>query len=147
MSKKSKTPRTKSGVLENRGQRSEEVGSAAGDNRPDKKNPRPRSKAPPAEETNRDHPTSFGVHGTVPGAGVVGGGADVYPDETRSGKRSGPGSGPCDAPMIGPDADKDLLNPPGGPAFPEPGGVSDELPGIADPNFPADKDRPENKDM
>jgi hypothetical protein len=147
MSKKSKTPRTKSAVLENRGQRSEQGGSAAGENRPDKNNPQPRLRPPPAEETNRDHPVSPGVHGTVPGAGVVGGAADVYPDETKGGKRKGPGSGPCDAPMIAPDSTRGLINPPADTAFPEPGGISNELPGIADPNFPADKDRPENKDM
>jgi len=102
--------------------------------------------APPPAETNHDRPSTAGTRGTVPGEGIVQSGADANPDELSAAGRSGPGAGPCDAPQTAPGAKRpQALNPPDDSDIPR--AVSDELPGIADPNFPADKNRPKDRDM
>lgn len=104
--------------------------------------------APPPDETNYTHPTKPGTRGTVPGEGIVHSGADANPDElSPSGHlNAAPGGGPSDAPLSAPGAMRpEALNPPDDSEMPRP--LSEELPGIADPNFPEDKDRPEDRDM
>lgn len=104
--------------------------------------------SPPPGDTNHDHPSEAGTRGTVPGEGIVHSGADANPDElSPSGHLdAAPGGGPCDAPLSAPGAKRpEALNPPDDSDIPR--AVSDELPGIADPNFPADKDRPKDRDM
>jgi hypothetical protein len=104
--------------------------------------------APPAGETNHDHPSQSGTRGTVPGEGIVHSGADANPDElSPAGRVAGaPGAGPCDAPQTAPGAKRpEALNPPDDSDIPRP--LSEELPGIADPNFPTDRNRPKDRDM
>jgi hypothetical protein len=104
--------------------------------------------SPPPVATNYAHPGKAGTRGTVPGEGIVHSGADANPDELSAAGplNAAPGAGPCDAPQSAPGATRpEALNPPDDSDVPRP--LSEELPGIADPNFPEDKNRPKDRDM
>jgi hypothetical protein len=137
------TPPTKSADMERSGDRGDEIGSAAGENRPDPNNPKPRFGPPPASDTNFNHPTAPGVRTAVPGAGVVGADADAFPKESEQDGKSGVhgGSGAPGASHVGEkyirNTAPETLNAPlpgdGEPERP----LSKDVPGINDPNFSA----------
>src|SRR3954462_11051266 len=83
------TPPTKSADMERRGDRGDEIGSAAGENRPDPNNTKPRFGPPPASDTNFNHPTAPGVRTAVPGAGGGGGEPHACPKESQEEAKSG----------------------------------------------------------
>jgi hypothetical protein len=64
---------------------------------------------PDPAQTNRDHPTTPGAHGTVPGAGVVDGDADAGPVENRPDRganQSFPGHDAPNARLSAPGAER-----------------------------------------
>jgi hypothetical protein len=138
-----RTPPTKRADLKRSGQRGDEIGSAAGENRPDPNNPKPRAGPPPATETNYEHPSAPGARAVVPGAGVVGKEEDAFPKESEPDPKAGVHRGRA-APGASKAGEKyivheppETLNPPlpgdGEPERP----LSEDVPGINDPNYSA----------